>query len=97
MPVAPSEALVSDVVPGELRGPGVVDPVGRAGPGRTVAAASSAMLSEATDLSTALAIVVAALRRRRPRDAPRRPVPTPRDLANVAAEARASVTSGVAP
>ena len=56
MPVAPAEALVSDVVPGELRG--------RAASVRSVVRALAAlsppivgMLSEATDLSTALAIV----------------------------------------
>jgi predicted MFS family arabinose efflux permease len=56
MPVAPSEALVSDVVPGELRG--------RASAIRSVVRALSALsplivgvLSDATDLPTALAIV----------------------------------------
>ena len=56
MPVAPAEALVSDVVPGGLRG--------RAASVRSVVRALAAlspplvgMISEATDLSTALAIV----------------------------------------
>ncbi len=56
VPVAPSEALVSDVVPGELRG--------RAAAIRSVVRALSALaplivgaLSDATDLPTALAIV----------------------------------------
>ena len=56
MPVAPSEALVSDVVPGELRG--------RAAAIRSIVRALSALaplivgaLSDATDLPTALAIV----------------------------------------
>ncbi len=56
IPVAPSEALVSDVVPGELRG--------RAAAIRSVVRALAALsplivgvLSEATDLATALAIL----------------------------------------
>jgi predicted MFS family arabinose efflux permease len=56
MPVAPSEALVSDVVPGELRG--------RAAAIRSVVRALSALspllvgiLSDATDLPTALAML----------------------------------------
>jgi hypothetical protein len=94
MPVAPAEALVSDVVPGELRG--------RASSVRSVVRALAAlsppivgMLSEATDLSTALAIVsplyavgglVVLLAART----------YPGDLARVATQARASVTSRVA-
>ena len=94
MPVAPAEALVSDVVPGELRG--------RASSVRSVVRALAAlsppivgMLSQATDLSTALAIVsplyaigglVMLLAGKS----------YPGDLASVAAQARASVTSGVA-
>jgi predicted MFS family arabinose efflux permease len=56
VPVAPSEALVSDVVPGELRG--------RAAAIRSVVRALSALaplivgaLADATDLSTALALI----------------------------------------
>ena len=93
MPVAPAEALVSDVVPGELRG--------RASSVRSVVRALAALsppivgvLSEATDLSTALAIVsplyaigglVMLLAART----------YPGDLARVATQARASVTSRV--
>jgi predicted MFS family arabinose efflux permease len=93
MPVAPAEALVSDVVPGELRG--------RAASVRSVVRALAALsppavgiLSEATDLSTALAIVsplyavggmLMLLAARS----------YPSDLANVATHARASVSSGV--
>ncbi len=93
MPVAPAEALVSDVVPGELRG--------RAASVRSVVRALAAlsppivgMLSEATDLSTALAIVsplyaVGGLLMLLAAKS------YPSDLANVATQARASVTSGV--
>jgi predicted MFS family arabinose efflux permease len=93
MPVAPAEALVTDVVPGELRG--------RASAIRSVVRALAAlgvpivgMLSNATDLSTALAIMsplyaigglLMLLAARS----------YPGDLASVATEARASVTSGV--
>jgi MFS family permease len=94
MPVAPAEAMVSDVVPGELRG--------RSSTVRSFVRSLAAlsppivgMLSEATDLSTALAIVsplyaigglVMLLAARS----------YPGDLARVAAHARASVTSPVA-
>jgi predicted MFS family arabinose efflux permease len=93
MPVAPAEAVVTDVVPGELRG--------RAAAVRSVVRALAALspptvgvLSEATDLSTALAIVsplyaigglLMLLAARS----------YPADLAVVATEARASVSSGV--
>jgi predicted MFS family arabinose efflux permease len=92
MPVAPAEALVNDVVPVELRG--------RAASVRSIVRALAALsppivgvLSEATDLSTALAIVsplyavgglLILLAART----------YPADLAAVATEARASVSSG---
>lgn len=92
MPVAPAEALVTDVVPVDLRG--------RASAVRSVVRSVAALspfivgvLSEATDLSTALAIVsplyaigglLMLLAARS----------YPADLAVVANEARASVTSG---
>lgn len=92
MPVAPAEALVSDVVPGELRG--------RASSVRSVVRALAALsppivgvISEATDLSTALAIVsplyaigglLMLLAARS----------YPGDLASVATQARASLSSG---
>jgi predicted MFS family arabinose efflux permease len=92
MPVAPAEALVSDVVPGELRG--------RASSVRSVVRALAAlsppivgMISEATDLSTALAIVsplyaVGGLLMLLAAKS------YPGDLASVATQARASVSSG---
>ncbi len=92
MPVAPAEALVSDVVPSELRG--------RASSVRSVVRALAAlsppivgMISEATDLSTALAVVsplyavgglLMLLAARS----------YPGDLASVATQARTSVSSG---
>lgn len=91
MPIAPAEALVSDVVPGELRG--------RASSVRSVVRALAALsppivgvISEATDLSTALAIVsplyavggLAMLLAAKS---------YPGDLARVATQARASLTS----
>ena len=92
MPVAPAEALVTDVVPGELRG--------RAASVRSVVRALAALsppivgvLSEATDLSTALAIVsplyaIGGLLMLLAAKS------YPADLAVVATEARASVSSG---
>ncbi len=93
MPVAPAEALVSDVVPGELRG--------RASAVRSVVRALAAlsppivgMLSSATDLSTALAIVsplyaIGGLVMLMAAKS------YPGDLASVASQARASVSSGL--
>lgn len=94
MPVAPAEALVSDVVPGELRG--------RASSVRSVVRALAALsppivgiISEATDLSTALAVVtplyaVGGLLMLLAAKS------YPGDLASVATQARASVTSAPA-
>jgi predicted MFS family arabinose efflux permease len=93
MPVAPAEALVTDVVPVELRG--------RASAVRSVVRSVAALspfvvgvLSEATDLSTALAIVspLYALGGLLMLLAAKS---YPGDLAVVANEARASVSSGV--
>jgi predicted MFS family arabinose efflux permease len=92
MPVAPAEALVSDVVPGELRG--------RASSVRSVVRALAALsppivgvISEATDLSTALAIVsplyaIGGLLMLLAAKS------YPGDLASVATQARASLSSG---
>ena len=93
MPVAPAEALVNDVVPVDLRG--------RASSVRSIVRALAALsppivgvLSEATDLSTALAIVsplyaIGGLLMLLAAKS------YPGDLAVVANEARASVSSGV--